>query len=295
MPATASPAVRPSAFVVPMPEDPRWYQIACLSGLLAYGVTFLEFDVTPLRAVAIVATAQLTQYAGSRWKQIPFDPLSAMISALSLCLLLRANHLPVLMGAAVIAIGSKFVLRLGSKHVFNPTNLGIAIAVVLTGDAWISPGQWGNQATLAFLFACLGGFVVHRSDRMDVTFATLLFWSGIVIGRSMWLGEPMTIPLHRLQSGSILLFSFFMISDPKTTPDHRAGRILFAALVCAFAYYWQFKLFNNSGLVWGLVLISPLVPLIDHLLPGPRYTWPGGKQPVPEAAPITTHEALAAK
>ncbi len=285
----------PAAYVVPMPEDPRFYQIACLTALLAYGVTFLEFDVTPLRIVAILATAQLTQYAGSRWKGIPFDPLSALTSSLSLCLLLRANHVPVLMLAAVISIGSKFVFRLGQKHVFNPTNLGIALVVALSGDAWISPGQWGNQATLAFLFACLGGFVVHRSERMDVTFATLLFWGSVVIGRSMWLGEPMTIPFHRLQSGSILLFAFFMISDPKTTPDHRVGRVLFAALVCAFAYYWQFKLFKNSGLIWGLVLMSPLVPLIDRLLPGPKYTWPGGKQPLPESAPQLTGEALAAK
>jgi enediyne biosynthesis protein E5 len=280
--------------LIPPAEDPRWYQIACLSGLLTYGVTFLEFDVSPVRIAAIIATAQLTQYACSRWKQIPYDPLSAMISALSLCLILRANHLGVLLMGAVIAVGSKFVLRVANKHIFNPTNFGIALAVILTGDAWISPGQWGNQATLAFLFACLGGFVVHRSNRMDVTFATLLFWGGIVIGRSWWLGEPMTIPFHRLQSGSLLLFSFFMISDPKTTPDHRVGRILFAFLVCGFAWYWQFKLFKNSGLIWGLVLMSPLVPVIDRLLPGPKYTWPGGKQPVP--APIESPvEALAAK
>jgi len=44
----------------------------------------------------------------------------------------------------------------------------------------------------------------------------------------MRLGEPMTIPFHRLESGSLLLFTFFMISDPKTTPDSRIGRIAFA-------------------------------------------------------------------
>ena len=40
----------------------------------------------------------------------------------------------------------------------------------------------------------------------------------LVFGRSLWLGEPMSIPLHRLQNGALLLFTFFMISDPRTTP-----------------------------------------------------------------------------
>jgi len=43
-----------------------------------------------------------------------------------------------------------------------------------------------------------------------------------VIGRSLYVGEPLTIPFHRLESGALLLFTFFMISDPKTTPDSRA-------------------------------------------------------------------------
>ena len=62
-------------------------------------------------------------------------------------------------------------------------------------------------------------------------YAFIVFYCALVFGRSLYLGEPLTIPLHRLESGALLLFTFFMISDPKTTPDSRAGRVLFAALV----------------------------------------------------------------
>jgi hypothetical protein len=70
-----------------------------------------------------------------------------------------------------------------------------------------------------------------------------------------------------------VLFAFFMISDPRTTPDSRAGRILFAALVALGAYYVQFRLFRTNGLLWSLAACSLLVPLVDRLLPGGRYEW----------------------
>ena len=133
---------------------------------------------------------------------------------------------------------------------------------------WVSPGQWGNVAFFAFLMACLGGLVVNRAARSDVTFAFIAFYMALVFGRSLWLGEPLAIPLHRLQSGALLLFTFFMISDPRTTPDSRAGRILFALLVAFGAWYVQFRLFRTNGLLWSLAFFSLTVPLIDRLLPG---------------------------
>ena len=61
--------------------------------------------------------------------------------------------------------------------------------------------------------------------------------------------------------------------DPKTTPDSRAGRIVFAALVAYGAWYVQFRLFRTNGLLWSLAGLSLAVPLIDWLLPGARYSW----------------------
>lgn len=255
--------------------DPRYGQIASLACLLFYGMNWLEFDITVLRVFLILASALLTQLACSKYWNLPkFEPYSALISGLSLCLLLRTNLHAVAMLAAVFAIGSKFVLRFNGKHIFNPTN-GACVVAMLSGYGWLSPGQWGSEAFLAFLFACAGMMVVNRASRQDVTYAALGFWSLGMLYRSWYLGDPMTITLHRLESGSFLLFAFFMISDPKTTPDSRVGRILFAALVCGAAWYWQFKMFKNNGLIWSLAAFSMAVPLIDYLLPGGRFQWPG--------------------
>ncbi len=254
-------------------HDPRLYQVASLGTLLLYGLLWLHFDVSAWQITITIGTALLTQYAGTRLANLPFfDPKSALISALSLCLLLRTNHIEVAALAAVIAIGSKFVLRWKDKHLFNPTNLALAI-MISTGLGWISPGQWGQVAWFGFLIACLGSLVVTRAARADVTLAFLSFYVGLLFVRALWLGDPLTIPLHQIESGALLIFAFFMISDPKTTPNSRAGRIVFALLVALATLYVQFGLFRPSGPLWGLIACAPLVIALDWLFPGSRYQW----------------------
>lgn len=256
-------------------KDPRLYQILILASLLVYGVTRLDLEIRPGRALALLGTALLTQWACTRlWRLPAFDPRSALISGLSLCLLLRTNSAALAVAAAAVTIAGKFVLRVRGKHVFNPTNFGIVALMLATGGAvWVSPGQWGSAAFFGFLIACLGGLVVNRAARSDVTYAFLAFYLAILFGRALWLGQPMAIPLHQVESGAFLIFTFFMISDPKTTPDSRAGRILFALLVALGAGFVHFVLYRPNGLLLSLAFLSPLVPLLDLLLPGKRYAW----------------------
>ncbi len=255
--------------------DPRYYQIIALGSLLIYGVGWMEFDTAPPQICVILTSAVLGQLACTRlWKLPSFEPKSALISGLSLCLLLRTNSLPLAALASSIAIFSKFLFRCDRKHIFNPTNFALVVMLLVAGrSAWISPGQWGAAAWFAFLLACMGGFVVNRALRGDVTLSFLGFYSAILFGRSWWLNEPMAIPLHRIENGALLLFAFFMISDPKTTPESRTGRILFSLLVALGAAFVQFKLFRQNGLLWSLVAVSPLVPLLNRLLPGQAYSW----------------------
>jgi Na+-translocating ferredoxin:NAD+ oxidoreductase RnfD subunit len=254
-------------------SDPRLYQIASLSVLLLYGLLFLRFDVSTWQIIVTLAAALLTQYAATRYFQLPsFDPKSALISSLSLCLLLRADNPATGALAALIAIACKFVIRWKNKHIFNPTNLALA-AMLASGLGWISPGQWGQVAWFGFLIACLGSLVVTRAARADVTVAFLACYVGLLMARALWLGDPLTIPLHQIESGALLIFAFFMISDPKTTPDSRSGRIIYALLVTLAALYVQFSLFRPNAPLWGLIACAPFVPLIDYFLPGSRYDW----------------------
>ena len=269
------------------PLDPRWFQIAMLSTLLGYGVFGLRFGLTAGHIAAVLGAALATQWICSRlWRLPRFDPLSALISGIGLCTLLRTNGILPAALAAGLAISSKFVLRIGGKHLYNPTNLALVV-VLLAGAGWISPGQYGHFAFVALAMVCVGFTVVTRAARTDVTVAFLVVYAGILFGRSLWLGEPLTIPVHRLQSGLLLQFAFNMISDPKTTPDSRAGRVLFGSLVALGAGIVQFVMFRTNGPVWSLAVVTLFAPLIDRLWPGFRYQWTSVAAMTPARVPAT--------
>ena len=254
--------------------DPRLWQIASLTGLLIYGLARLDFDITPPRAALILISALLAQWLATRLARLPkFDPKSALISALSLCLLLRTADAWVAVLAAALAIGSKFLIRVRGKHVFNPTNFALVATILLTRRAWVSPGQWGNVAFFAFLIACVGGLVVNRASRSDVTFAFLASDAALLFARMAWLGQKPAVPLHQMENGALLLFAFFMISDPMTIPNRRGARVAYALIVAAAAFGWQYVLFRPNALVWALFLATPLVPIIDRLWPAEIFSW----------------------
>jgi Na+-translocating ferredoxin:NAD+ oxidoreductase RnfD subunit len=95
----------------------------------------------------------------------------------------------------------------------------------------------------------------------------------VLFGRAWLVGQAWVAPLHQLENGSLALFAFHMISDPKTTPDSRAGRMVFACLVAAGAGVVQFVLFRTNGLLWSLAACSFLVPVLDRWLPGRGFEW----------------------
>ena len=274
--------------------DPRLYQIGTLASLLVYGIGWLDFDITASRVVLLLTTVLATQWICDRLvgggARFGMTARSALISGLSLCLLLRTNRADLAALAAIVTIASKFLIRVHGKHVFNPTNGGIVAMLLMTNQVWVSPGQWGAVASFAFLMACTGSLVVNRAARSDVTYAFIACYCALLLGRSFYLGEPLTIPLHRLESGALLLFTFFMISDPKTTPDSRAARIVFAALVAATAWYVQFRLFRTNGLLWSLAIWSMAVPILDRLMPAARYRW-ARPHPRPAAVPCSAARA----
>ncbi|MDH3619976.1 MAG: RnfABCDGE type electron transport complex subunit D [Gammaproteobacteria bacterium] len=255
-------------------RDPRCYQVAVLTTLLSIGVLALDFGIHWQNAVAIMLTAQAVQFLGTRLAGLPrFDPMSALITSLSLTLLLRTELIVLAIAAAGIAIGSKFLIRVKGKHVFNPANVALVSLMLLSDRAWVSSGQWGSAALGAFGLACLGFLVLTRAKRAETTIAFLILYSALLFGRALWLGDPVSIPIHQVQNGALLIFAFFMISDPKTTPDAPLGRVVFAALVAAVAFTIQFIFYQPNGPILALILCAPLVPVIDALLQGTHYRW----------------------
>ena len=255
-------------------RDPRHYQILVLSLLIFLGVSLFDFQLPLWHVFACVGSALMTQLIGDKLVGRRFEPRSALITSLSLTLLLRTGSVWLSIAAGVLAIACKYLIRFKGKHVFNPANFGLVIVAVLFTAAWVSPGQWGTVSWLALLLVGLGGIVTGKAKRWDISLAFLGFYAALVFGRAFWLGDPLSIPMHQMQSGALLIFAFFMISDPKTSPDARMGRILYAALVAFTGFVIQFGFYNAAGIIYALVLTAPLVPLIDRVFRHVQYQWP---------------------
>jgi enediyne biosynthesis protein E5 len=263
-------------------SDARHLQIIALASLLAINFAMIDFGARFMASACALAASLLTQVVCSRLTKTPLDLRSPLITGLSLSLLLRADEPWLHAVAGVIAIASKFVLRHDGKHIFNPAGFAIvALLVVAPAHVWISPGQWGTEIWFAALVSFLAILVLHAARRADVALYFLASHAGLLFFRALWLGDPLAIPLHQLQSGSLLIFSFFMISDPRTTPDSRIGRLMFAFAVALTAYFLAFSMQMRPALYLALIALSPAVLLIDKLIPAERFAW---TRPTPQGA-----------
>jgi len=64
-----------------------------------------------------------------------------------------------------------------------------------------------------------------------------------------------------------------MISDPRTTPDARLGRLLLALAVALLAHWLAFFMQMRPALYVALIALSPLTPVLDRLFPAQRFQW----------------------
>ena len=265
--------------------DPRWFQIVFQSLFLCYGLFALHWAPDAGHyAVSIGGCLAFTYLAECirqnrlanvfSDKNLRSSAFSVLISAASLCLLLKTNHWAVSLIAALLTVASKYLLRIGGKHIFNPSAFGIIATILLTGKAWLSPGQWGNHTVMLFAIITLGTIVVTRVQKLDVSLAFLITFAGLIFWRQVLvLHWPMDYFIHSVSTGGLLLFTFFMISDPRTSPNHPLARIVWAVLIAIAAFYLSAFKFANSTPVWVLVFAAPLVPLLDAFFKKDAFQW----------------------
>jgi Na+-transporting NADH:ubiquinone oxidoreductase subunit NqrB len=275
-------------FSTALKMDARYFQLFFQMLFLCYGLYFLQWQKEWWLYITYFSASVSTQFlcelfikktavkklSPAWWAVYRKNISSAIISSLSLSLLLKTNYISVAVFAAVVSIASKYIIRINGKHVFNPSALGIVVAIFITGNAWISPGQWGSGAVILFFVLCLGCVVTTRVQKLDTSLAFLGSFGGLLFLRQIiYLGWPMDYFIQSVSTGSLLLFSFFMITDPKTIPNHLWARIVWCIAVAAVAYYLTAFKFINGAPIWVLVAAQPLVPVLDYFFKAKKFEW----------------------
>jgi Na+-transporting NADH:ubiquinone oxidoreductase subunit NqrB len=259
--------------VTPYYKDIRYIQIAFMGVLLSYGVLIFDLSLLWVQVVFTFVSGLLTQVLWIKILKLKLNSvLSAFITCLSLVLLLRSNNLWIHPLAAFIAINSKFFIQYKKQHFFNPSALGIFL-VLLLGSSWLSPGQWGSGVILSVWMVAVGCFIARKVYRMDIAWLFLIFYLGGLLARNLYLGYEMAIFYHATLNGSLLLFAFFMISDPRTSPNHFLGKIIFTFFVAIIALISQYYFYIQNGLIYALVASSCFVPLLNRTFQAAPFQW----------------------
>lgn len=282
-------------------QDPRDYQILFLSLFLVLGIGTRDWTVQADLILVLMVTCLLTQWVAISIGPNPKEKIlnlitkkqnssennssffasslkaaslkSALITALGLSLLLRSDHYTTMILAGSLAILSKFLFQVERKHFFNPANFGIIAALTLTNDAWVSPGQWGDDGWYALLFVGTGGMVLKRVGRWDTTAAFLGTYTVLEAIRNFWLGWTWDVFFHRLMSGSLLLFALFMITDPRSIPNARSSRLVWAGCIAVLSFILRNQFFVSTAIFWALFALSPLSVFLDFIWSAPRFSW----------------------
>ena len=279
--------MQPKAFAI----DPRYFQVIFQVIFLSYGILYLHWEADWQHYILSIGGCLLFNYAAElvRTNALPWRKtrntriggmsilnwgFSVLISAMSLCLLLKVNYWYLSLLAAFITVASKYIFRFDRKHFFNPSAIGIVATVLRTDNAWLSPGQWGSNAVIFFAVVTLGTIVVTRVQKLDVSLGFLFTFVGLLYWRQVFvLGWPMDHFIHSVSTGSLLLFTFFMISDPKTSPNHPVARIIWAVLVAVISFYLTAFKWKHNTPIWVLVAAAPLVPLLNMIFKAKDFYW----------------------
>jgi hypothetical protein len=221
----------------PTLKDPR-VPVACiLFSYLVLGMTVLGFNRGPLQVCLTILTAVILDFLLHRLLVggKPLFPFSGLITGMGLSILTNYAHgyLYALVPPA-FAIASKYLITFRGRHVYNPTLFGV-VACIFLMDGMISSSpayQWGGTyAVAAFVVTLALFFFALRINRMVLILSFLGLYAIALVARA-WLTRwhmPMeTWIMGALTAPSFYLFTFFMITDPMTSPNSRRGQFLMA-------------------------------------------------------------------
>jgi hypothetical protein len=193
-------------------------------------------------------------------------PASAYISGISAGILVRSPFLWPYFFTSLISITSKYVLRFRGQHLWNPTNFGVS-AVVFLAPATVAvlSIQWGNVVAPMAVIWILGTVIVWRVGRFHISAAYVLSFLVFSFVRSAITGTPWLANVAPITGPMYQLFTFFMVTDPKTTVRSKRGQVLVVVLV---AFVEMLLRLNEVVYApfYALFIVGPAALLVEQWL-----------------------------
>ena len=242
--------------LLPKLRDPRLHLAATITSLQVIGQVGFHFELSIAQILLAVGTSALLEVAiALRTRRVILWPASAMLTGNGVAFVLRVPGTAhgdwwslrgwwIFVGTAAISLLSKYVIRRHGEHVFNPSNIGLVVCFLALGRNRAAPLDfwWGPTSVwlgLALAVIVTGGFAILL--RLQLLRVALGFWISFAgaVGVLALAGHTMTARWHLgpisgfhlwwvlVTSPEVLVFLFFMITDPKTAPRSPTGRLAY--------------------------------------------------------------------
>ncbi len=254
--------IRGTAYPVLLPtlRDPRLHLAGVIVSLQVLGQVAFDFQLSIAQIlVSLVVAAVLEVAIAFRGQHVLMWPASALLTGNGVAFVLRVpgtehgdwwsmNGAWIFAATSAVALLSKYLIRVRGRHIFNPSNFGLVLCFLLLGVERADPlalwwGPLSPALVLALALIVVGGFAILR--RLHLVGVAVGFWVAFAAGIGVLAasGHTMTAAWHvgpiegaefwwlLVSSPEILVFLFFMITDPKTIPASRGGRLVYAVAV----------------------------------------------------------------
>jgi Na+-translocating ferredoxin:NAD+ oxidoreductase RnfD subunit len=238
---------------------PIFITLILLVGHLSFGI--LESYQKTLLAIAtsMVAELILGRVFLHKWPNLA----SAYITGISVGILLRSPAFWPYVLCSLLAITSKYVLRVNGRHIWNPSNFGICAMLFLASDAVATLSiQWGNNLWAMLVIWTLGSAIIWRLRRFHICAVYVVSFVALSILRAWITGDPWLSELSPITGPEYQLFIFFMITDPKTTVRSRVGQSIVAFFVAAVEMLFRLDQSIYAPL-YALFFVGPAALLIE--------------------------------
>lgn len=292
--------------VLPSVRDPRLHLAVVIVSLQVLGQVAFDFRLSIAQIlIAVVTCAVLEMTIVLSRQQALVWPASALLTGNGVAFILRVpgtehgdwwstNGWWIFAGTAAVSLLSKYLIGFRGAHVFNPSNFGLVLCFLVLGPEWADPLDfwWGPMSpalALTLAIIVVGGFAIL--SRLHLLVMALSFWLVFVAAVAVVAatGHAMTARWHLgpvegfhfwtilAFSPEVLVFLFFMLTDPKTVPAGKRERIVFAASVALLAAllvalapteFWA-KVAILAALAVACAA-RPLVAIVSSIRPGPR-------------------------
>ena len=245
---------------------PAFITCILLAGHLSFGI--LESYQKTL--LAIVTSIAFELVLGRIFFHKWLHPASAYITGISVGILVRSPAFWPYALCSAISITSKYVLRVKGHHLWNPSNFGISLMLLLAPETVASLSiQWGNFLWPMLIIWALGSVIIWRLRRFHITGIYVVSFVAFAFLRSWMTGNPWQSEIAPITGPMYQLFIFFMITDPKTTVRSKRGQCLVVFLVALLEMVLRLRQVVYAPF-YALFIVGPFAMLLEIWLDSRR-------------------------